>query len=47
MNHPTSDADDFADYTDDHETKPAPTEEAVRRADTPDVVEDLDTEPPD
>ncbi len=47
MKEPTSDADDFADYTDTHEKKAAPTAETVRRADTPDVADQPDTEPPD
>lgn len=43
----TSDAEDFADYTDPHEKKRAPDDEAVRKGDTPDVVDHPDTEPPD
>ena len=47
MTEPTSDADDFADYTDDPETKPAPADDVVRRGDTPDVADSPETEPPD
>ena len=47
MSDPTSDAEDFADYTDAHEKKPPPATEAVRRGDTPDVADHPGTEPPD
>ena len=42
-----NDADDLADYTDRHETKPAPDPAVVERAETPDVAEQPATEPPD
>lgn len=47
MSEPTSDTEDFEDYTDAHETKPPPAAEAVRKGDTPDVADYPDTEPPD
>lgn len=47
MTEPTSDAEDFADYTDDHQKKAPPDDAAVRRSHTPDVAEDPHTEPPD
>lgn len=47
MTEPTSDADDFADYTDDHETKAAPDAATVARQRTPDVEDAPDCEPPD
>lgn len=43
----TSDADDFADYTDAHEKKAAPEPDTVNRGHTPDVADSPDTEPPD
>lgn len=44
----TSDDEDFADYTDSHENKPAPEADTVRRAaHTPDVSAVPDIEPPD
>ena len=47
MAKPTTDAEDFADYTDDHQTKPAPAPETVECSDTPDVADPPGTEPPD
>ncbi len=43
----TSDAEDFADYTDAHQKKDPPEPEKVQRAHTPDVADSPDTEPPD
>lgn len=47
MTERTSDDDDFADYTDDHQDKPAPDPAEVDRADTPDVADLPESEPPD
>lgn len=47
MTETTSDAEDFADYTDAHQDKPPPEPEKVRRRHTPDVADGPETEPPD
>lgn len=47
MTQPTSDAEDFADYTDEHQRQAAPDPETVQQADTPDVADPPATEPPD
>lgn len=47
MTEPTTDAEDFADYTDEQQTKPPPDRETVERSRTPDVAEEPTTEPPD
>lgn len=47
MTHPTSDAEDFADYTDEHFDKPPPEPARVERSHTPDVGDAPDFEPPD
>lgn len=47
MTVPTSDAEDFADYTDGHQTKAAPDASKVQSTETPDVAEQPDHEPPD
>jgi hypothetical protein len=43
----TSEAEDYADYTDDHASKSAPDPADVQRCDTPDVADGPETEPPD
>lgn len=47
MTESTSDAEDFADYTDEHQSKPPPDRSAIDKQDTPDVDTDPDHEPPD
>ncbi len=47
MTEPTSDAEDFADYTDDHQKKAAVDPQQARCAHTPDVAETPHAEPPD
>lgn len=47
MTNRTSDAEDFADYTDEHQKKAAPQPAKVEQAHTPDVTDCPDTEPPD
>ena len=47
MTEPTSDAEDFADYIDDHQKKAPPDRAEVDRAPTPDVDEGQQSEPPD
>jgi len=47
MTEPTSDAEDFADYTDDHQKKAPPDADAVEKSHTPDVADPPHAEPPD
>lgn len=44
---PTTDAEDLADYTDEHQTKPAPDPATVEQSRTPDVATPPPAEPPD
>lgn len=47
MTRPTSDAEDFADYIDDHQSKPPPDPARIDGAQTPDVADVPAAEPPD
>jgi hypothetical protein len=47
MSEPTSDAQDFADYTDDHQDKDKVRPDQVAEQMTPDVAEAPEHEPPD